>query len=82
MRRFLGVLIVMMVVVSLVVIGLPSPVQAATFTVTNTSDGGPGSLHQAILDANANAGTDTIEFNIPGAGPHKIQPASALLRPI
>jgi len=49
-----------------------------TFTVTNTNDAGPGSLRQAILDANANPGTDAIYFNIPGAGPHAIQPASAL----
>ena len=27
-------------------------VSAATFTVTNTNDAGPGSLRQAILDAN------------------------------
>ncbi len=37
---------------------------AATYTVTVTTDAGPGSLRQAILDANANAGPDTIEFNI------------------
>jgi hypothetical protein len=36
-----------------------------TFTVTNTADSGGGSLRQAILDANANAGPDTINFNIP-----------------
>ena len=34
----------------------------ATFTVTTTADGGPGSLRQAIIDANANPGTDTITF--------------------
>ena len=45
------------------------PVVAATFTVTNTSDSGAGSLRQAILDANANAGADTIAFNIPGSDP-------------
>ena len=28
---------------------------ATTFTVTNAQDSGPGSLRQAILDANANA---------------------------
>lgn len=78
MKRFLGVLLTLMLVVSLVVIALPSPVQAATFTVANTGDSGAGSLRQAILDANANAGTDTIDFNIPGVGPHTIQPASAL----
>lgn len=50
--------------------------------VTNTSDSGPGSLRQAILDANAHpndAGAiDKILFNIPGAGPHNIVLASAL----
>ena len=49
-----------------------------TFTVSNTNDVGAGSLRQAILDANANPGADIIDFNISGAGPHTIQPASAL----
>ena len=40
----------------------------ATYTVTNHNDSGAGSLRQAILDANANAGTDTIIFNIAGSG--------------
>ncbi|HET9712595.1 MAG TPA: HYR domain-containing protein, partial [Pyrinomonadaceae bacterium] len=45
-------------------------VWAATFTVTNTFDSGAGSLRQAILDANANAGTPhTIVFNIPTSDP-------------
>ncbi|MBD2013333.1 DUF4347 domain-containing protein [Microcoleus sp. FACHB-53] len=35
----------------------------ATFSVTNTNDSGAGSLRQAILDANAAAGADTIEFS-------------------
>ena len=51
---------------------------AATFTVTNTNDSGPGSLRQAILDANGNAGTDTIAFDIPGSGVHTISPAGEL----
>jgi hypothetical protein len=34
----------------------------ATFTVTNTDDSGAGSLRQAILDANATAGADTIDL--------------------
>lgn len=50
----------------------------ATFTVTNTNDAGPGSLRQAIIDANAASGADTIAFNIPGAGPHSIQISSSL----
>jgi len=44
----------------------------------NTNDSGAGSLRQAILDANANAGPDTIAFDIPGAGVHTITPLSAL----
>ena len=40
-----------------------SPAVAATYTVVNLDDAGPGSLRQAITDANANAGADTIVFN-------------------
>jgi hypothetical protein len=39
----------------------------ATFFVTTTADGGPGSLRQAILDANGNPGGDAIEFHIPAS---------------
>lgn len=45
-----------------------SSASAATFTVTNTNDSGPGSLRDAITQANAAAGADTIAFNISGAG--------------
>ncbi len=51
---------------------LAASAAAATFTVTNTNDTGPGSFRQALLDANAAAGLDTIVFNIPGAGVHTI----------
>ena len=37
---------------------------AATFTVTNASASGPGSLRQAILDANGAPGRDMINFAI------------------
>ena len=50
----------------------------ATFVVTSTSDSGAGSLRQAILNANASIGTQTIDFNIPGTGVHTISPVSAL----
>jgi hypothetical protein len=36
----------------------------AMFTVTTTADAGAGSLRQAIIDANANPGADTIQFAI------------------
>jgi hypothetical protein len=57
---------------------LAAPLSAATFTVTTTSDAGAGSLRQAITDANAAAGADTIAFNIAGTGPHTIALASPL----
>jgi hypothetical protein len=37
------------------------------YTVTNGADSGPGSLRQAILDAQATPGANAIVFNIPGA---------------
>ncbi len=55
-----------------------APVLAGAFTVTNTNDSGPGSLRQAILDANADIDFSTISFNIPGPGVHTITPATAL----
>ena len=51
-----------------------------TYTVTSTADSGAGTLRQAILDANANPGADTIAFNIVGSGVHTIAPASACRR--
>ena len=41
---------------------------ANTYSVTTTADSGAGSFRQAILDANAHAGLDTVQFNIPGLG--------------
>ncbi len=49
----------------------------STFVVTNVNDSGSGSLRQAILDANANPGADTINFNITGPS-LKIQPLLGL----
>src|SRR5437867_6756079 len=48
----------------------PTPTPGMTFTVTNTAVSGLGSLRQAILDANGNAGIDTIAFNIPASDPN------------
>ena len=51
---------------------------AATFTVIKTADSGPGTLRQAILNANAAPGEDKIGFNIPGSGVRTIAPVSPL----
>jgi hypothetical protein len=40
--------------------------RAATYTVINTDASGPGSLRQAILDANSSVGHDTIDFGVSG----------------
>ena len=44
------------------------------FTVTNTNDAGPGSLRQALIDANEAQGLDLVRFDISGVGPHVIKP--------
>jgi hypothetical protein len=57
---------------------LVSSALATNFVVTNTNSSGPGSLSQAITDANAVPGRDNITFNIPGAGVHVIDASTAL----
>ena len=56
---------------------MANPLQSATFTVVNTNSTGPGSLEQAILDANANAGADVIAFDL-ATGGFTIRPTNAL----
>ena len=63
----------------------PRTLLSGSFVVTNTSDGGAGSLRQAILNADANnAAPVTISFQIPETDPgyangvFTIQPASPL----
>ncbi len=41
-------------------------------TVTNTNDSGAGSLRAAMEQVNACAGQGSIDFAIPGTGPHQI----------
>jgi hypothetical protein len=53
---------------------------AATFDVINASDTGAGSLRQAMIDANANPGLDTITFHI-GSGVQTITPTQATQLP-
>jgi Right handed beta helix region len=52
---------------------LALPAEAATFTVTSTASSGPGTLRQALLDAQTAGGSGhRVEFAIPGPGPHVI----------
>lgn len=84
----IGALVAFLLLVALAVLfplGRSVAASATTFTVNSTADLGDGvcdatecTLREAITAANANPGTDTIAFNIPGAGPHTIQPTSAL----
>ena len=51
----------------------------ADLNIPSCDDGtGAWSLRAAIQQANFHTGSDTINFNIPGVGPHTIQPNSAL----
>lgn len=56
----------------LAILVAPGVMRAADFTVTNTNSSGPGSLYQAITDANNTSGADRILFNIPGTGVNRI----------
>lgn len=44
------------------------PMLDQNFVVTNNNDSGLGSLREAITNANATVGKDTISFDIPGSG--------------
>ena len=56
-----------------------SVVGPADYLVTNTNDSGPGSLRQAILDANSHSPyADRIGFAISGTAPYTIALASPL----
>ncbi len=48
------------------------------FSVSNTNDFGAGSFRQALLDANAAPGQDSITFSISGTPPFVISPKSLL----
>src|SRR5689334_3941976 len=68
----------MALAVALFVAAAPAGSRAATFLVATTADAGPGSLRQAIIDANAMVGADTITFAIPAVGVPRITLATAL----
>jgi titin len=58
--------------------GLAATARANTFVVTTTANSGPGSFFQAITNANASPGLDTITFNLSGTPPFTIAPTTAL----
>jgi hypothetical protein len=45
---------------------LPSAASASTYFVTSTADAAPGTLRQAIADANSHPGGDAVRFNFRG----------------
>src|ERR1019366_6206699 len=49
-----------------VMLAMGAPAAAATYTVTNANDSGPGSLRQAITNSNTAGGTNTITFTVGG----------------
>lgn len=54
-------------VTAAVLLILAASLSAATFTVTSSAPEGPGTLNQALLDANATPGLDQIRFAVPVA---------------
>lgn len=64
---------------ALLLLAVPARGQG-TFTVTTTADDGTGSLRAAMDAANNGGDGSTIQFNIPGPGPHTIRPATNLPR--
>lgn len=53
-------------------------ITSSNCAVTNTNDSGPGSLRDAITQANNTPGLDNICFDIPGIAPHTISLNTAL----
>lgn len=82
----------LLTVMTAMLAAMASPAWAATFTVDSIADlddvtldgncdanaglANPCTLRAAIQEANFTAGADSIDFEIPGDGPHTIAPAS------
>jgi hypothetical protein len=59
-------LLALLVTLALLPLLTATPARAAGFMVTTLDDSGPDSLRQAIEEANATPGADTITFNLSG----------------
>ena len=75
--KVLALAVLLAAIASLMLAARPAHAET-TFTVKNTNDSGPGSLRQAMFDANVTPGADVIDFNIDGSGVHTIAVESAL----
>ena len=53
-----------------IIYGIEEKILASRVVVTNTADSGPGSLREAIEQANTNSGPDSIVFQIPISDPN------------
>ena len=73
-------LLVTLVLPTATVVGQAPTRHASSFTalVVSSADSGPGTLRQALLDANAAPGISTITFNIASALPVRIVSVTAL----
>ena len=77
-RTVRGVLTLALLLAVALAFGQAQIARAADFTVTNTNDSGAGSFREAIIQANATVGPDSISFAIPGVGTHVINLLTAL----
>ena len=66
-------------ILTTVCLALAAPARANIYIVYDPADSGPGTLRQAITDANAHAGDDSIEFDL-DPSTTTIQPTSASRR--
>ncbi len=67
-------------VAAVAVLAAAAPAAADTFTVTNGGDPGKGSLRQAIQDANARPGVDSIRFASAVTGTVKLTHGELFIR--
>ncbi|HKR10644.1 MAG TPA: Calx-beta domain-containing protein [Pyrinomonadaceae bacterium] len=77
-QRIMLIMVIVSLVTTFTVIVFGTVAAAQNFVVTNTNNDGAGSLREAIVNANATPGTDTISFNIPGTGVQTISLVTAL----
>ena len=59
--------------IAVITMSLAAAASAITYTVTNGNDSGPGSLRDAITQANATPADDSVRF---GIGPIVLTPAT------